>query len=175
MINKIFFLAIMVLYSELMLNAFDNQFATSNTDEAAKIAAQKDSIRSFSPSNMQNKVSALPIAKELRRPTGIVFDVTKDPTTNDLSISKIITEVAKITVPIDKIISEFPREVMVDTCSGTGCPIESVQCDAVYENPLCPNGELNTTTHMCESNPLTTLCPGNHSAPNTNRNIRFAL
>jgi len=93
------------------------------------------------------------------------YDITFQNTTgnNNLTYQKIDKEVAKVAKNVNKIISSIPRTTKTGECSDTGCNLDSVQCDAVFEKPLCPhNGKLNPVRDMCQIDP-TIVCPSGYT------------
>lgn len=72
---------------------------------------------------------------------------------------KIEVEIAKIIEQLDKIDALVPRKALVDFCDELGCPIDTVECNAVYSPVICPNGgTLNDELDKCVL-PAATDCP----------------
>ncbi|NCC88502.1 MAG: hypothetical protein EOM05_11695, partial [Clostridia bacterium] len=93
---------------------------------------------------------------ELFKPKGAVYDIT-NTAPNTIQTMKMVE---KILVEVDAISGLMPREFKLGTCSETGCPVDSIQCDAVTETPYCPDGSiLNTTRDMCQKDPDVFNCP----------------
>ena len=92
------------------------------------------------------------------------FDITtEDPI---VSYEKIEEEVNKIAKEIAGV--RVPRIMTTQRCNNHGCPIDSVQCDPLDEEPLCPNGTLNPITGMCEADPIKTICPDGYQIDKEN-------
>lgn len=61
----------------------------------------------------------------------------------------------------------FDEEGEIQKCLDTDngeyiCPIDKVACEATYEQPLCPEGTLNTQRHMCQAD-ATIKCPSGYT------------
>jgi len=100
---------------------------------------------------------------DILTPNSTAYDITfTDDATNQIYINKTYIEVAQVVKEIEKIANALvPRDITVASCSSsTGCPLDSVQCDAVTETPYCPDGStLNTTRDMCQKAPDVFSCP----------------
>lgn len=59
--------------------------------------------------------------------------------------------------------SEIQQCIEADNGSGYVCPIDKVSCEATYEEPLCPEGTLNTERDMCQADPLEINCPAGYT------------
>ena len=103
------------------------------------------------------------VSSDVLTPNSTAFDITfTDDTTNKIYINKTYIEVAQVVKEIEKIANALvPRDITVASCSSTtGCPLDSVQCDAVTETPYCPDGStLNTVRDMCQKDPDVFSCP----------------
>jgi len=58
--------------------------------------------------------------------------------------------------------SEIQQCIKADNGAGYVCPIDKVACEATYEQPLCPEGTLNTQRHMCQAD-ATVKCPRSYT------------
>lgn len=103
------------------------------------------------------------ISNDILNPNNTAYDITfTDDTANKIYINKTYIEVSQVVKEIEKIANALvPRDITVASCSSTtGCPLDSVQCDAVTETPYCPDGStLNTTRDMCQKDPDVFSCP----------------
>lgn len=102
------------------------------------------------------------VSNDILNPNNTAYDITfTDDTTNKIYINKTYIEVAQVVKEIEKIANALvPRDINIANCSSTGCPIDSVQCDAVTELPYCPDGSvLNTVRDMCQKDPDVFNCP----------------
>ncbi|GAB6075338.1 conjugal transfer protein TraN [Desulfurobacterium crinifex] len=59
--------------------------------------------------------------------------------------------------------SEIQQCIEADNGNGYVCPIDKVSCEATYEEPLCPEGTLNTERDMCQADPLEINCPAGYT------------
>jgi len=102
-------------------------------------------------------------SSDILMPNNTAYDITfTNDSTNQIFIKKTYIEVNQVVKEIEKIANALvPRDITVASCSlSTGCPLDSVQCDAVTESPYCPDGStLNTTRDMCQKAPDVFSCP----------------
>ena len=101
-------------------------------------------------------------ANTITIPSAQSFDLTFTEDQNkSILINKTYIEIDKIIAEVQKITGALiPRDITIENCSSTGCPIDSIQCDAVTELPSCPSGSiLNTTRDMCQKDPDVFSCP----------------
>ena len=108
-------------------------------------------------------------SKDILAPNGTAFDFTfTDDTNSSIYLNKTYIEVSQVVKEIEKIANALvPRDISVENCSLSGCPIDAVQCDAVTESPSCPDGSiLNTVRDMCQKEPDVFDCPNGFTYDN---------
>lgn len=121
---------------------------------------------SISFSSLFAEVTANDILNKKAQRWDITFsDTEKGDLDNTETLLKEVNRVAK---EIDKISVLLPRATLLGSCSGgTGCNLDSAQCDAVTEVPFCPDDSvLNTTRDMCQKDPDVFNCPDGYTYDN---------
>ena len=168
MIKKIVSIYIFLALNITYLNAYDMSVTSYDEyEQQEQIYEDSESINSYIPVSVNKDISDLSTLNELNHPTSIVFDITKNPNTFDVSsVSKIMLRVEKIAVEIDKVSGIFPREVTTFTCrkdvkNTEYCPINLLPATSFYTYSNGSSVEHTQTVRDWQNSETVFKCPYN--------------